>query len=242
MNRSKVILSSPDFRQAKDSLLSRRCLVQISSAPYISFSKATKGSVQEPWRSALQISELTSRKIGKKIDTMNRRTKLTLSALAFLWLGVVLPADKAAGQQAARTLKDQIVGTWIYAAGYTAREDGTTVDTFGPNPRGILMFDADGHMSLQQMRSDLPKFASNNRQEGTAGENKAIVQGSICYFGTYTVDEAEKTLIFHIESCTFPNWTGTDLKRPITLTGDELAWNAIGSSTRPIRSVWKRAK
>jgi len=39
------------------------------------------------------------------------------------------------------------------------------------------MFDGNGRLSLQEMRLDLPKFASNNRQEGTPEENKAIVQG-----------------------------------------------------------------
>src|SRR5262249_52921942 len=36
------------------------------------------------------------------------------------------------------------------------------------------------------VRSDLPKFASNNRDMGTPEENKAVVQGSITYFGTYS--------------------------------------------------------
>jgi ABC-type uncharacterized transport system substrate-binding protein len=40
------------------------------------------------------------------------------------------------------------------------------------------------------VRSDLPKFGSNNRMSGTPEENKAIVQGSIAYFGTYSIDEA----------------------------------------------------
>jgi hypothetical protein len=31
-------------------------------------------------------------------------------------------------------------------------------------------------------------------------KSKAIVQGSICYFGKYTVDEAAKTLTFHIRN------------------------------------------
>jgi hypothetical protein len=92
------------------------------------------------------------------------------------------------------------------------------------------------------MRSDLPKFAANNRQDGTAEENKAIVQGSISYFGTYTIDEAAKTLIFHIVGCSFPNWTGTDVKRPFTLAGDELTWSGVGSNGKPFRTVWKRAK
>jgi hypothetical protein len=149
---------------------------------------------------------------------------------------------KAVGQQAGSTLKDQLVGTWMVVSNYTDREDGSKFDTFGPNPMGIVMFDGDGRLSLQEMRSDLPKFASNSRQEGTAEENQAIVQGSICYFGTYTLDEAAKTLTFHIEGCSFPNWTGTDQKRSFTLRGDELAWSGVGSSGRPIRSVWKRAK
>jgi hypothetical protein len=122
------------------------------------------------------------------------------------------------------------------------QEDGSKVDTFGPNPVGILMLDGDGLLSLQEMRSDLPQFGTNNRQEGTADENKAIVQGSICYFGTYTIDEAAKTLIFHLEGCSFPNWNGTEQKRSFTLTGDELTWTGVGSSGRPIHTVWKRAK
>jgi Lipocalin-like domain len=176
------------------------------------------------------------------MNTMNRRTTLTLTALAFLWLGVVLPAGKAIGQQAGSTLKNQLVGTWMLVSNYTDREDGSKVDTFGPNPTGILMFDGNGHLSLQEMRSGLPKFASNNRQEGTAEENKAVVQGSICYFGTYSVNEVDHTLNFHLESCSFPNWNGTDVKRSFTLTGDELTWSGGGSSGRPVHTVWKRAK
>ena len=89
----------------------------------------------------------------------------------------------------------------MVASNYTDREDGSKIDTFGPNPVGILMLDGDGRLSLQEMRSDLPKFGSNNRQEGTADENKAIVQGIICYFGTYTIDEAAKASLTTVRSC-----------------------------------------
>jgi hypothetical protein len=37
-------------------------------------------------------------------------------------------------------------------------------------------------------RSDL-KFASNNRHVGTPEENKAFVEGSIAYFGTYSAKQ-----------------------------------------------------
>jgi len=50
-----------------------------------------------------------------------------------------------------------------------------------------LIFDNYRRFSFILTRPDLPKFASNNRGTGTAEENKAIVQGSLAYFGTYSL-------------------------------------------------------
>jgi hypothetical protein len=106
----------------------------------------------------------------------------------------------------------------------------------------MLIFDASGHMSSQQMRPGLPKFVSNNRQEGTPEENKAVAQGVLCFFGTYSVSEADHMLNFHIESSTFPNWNGTDQKRAFTVTKDELTYTSPGSSGGTAHAIWKRAK
>ena len=43
----------------------------------------------------------------------------------------------------------------------------------------------------------------------------------MAYFGTYTVNETDRIVTLHIERSSFPNWEGTDLKWPLTLTGDE---------------------
>ena len=50
------------------------------------------------------------------------------------------------------------------------------------------------------------------------------MQGSIAYFGTYSVSETDKVITFHLEGSTFPNWKGADQKRFIKLSGDELTW------------------
>jgi hypothetical protein len=93
-------------------------------------------------------------------------------------------------------------------------------------------------------RLDLPKFASNNRQTGTSEENKTVVQGSIAYFGTCTVDEAAKTLKYHLESCSSPNWNGIDRKSTFNITGDELIITNPMTSTGKgsDQVVWKRSK
>jgi hypothetical protein len=142
----------------------------------------------------------------------------------------------------AQTAKD-VVGTWDYVSAETVAPDGKRSPTFGPNPKGIVIFQADGHYALIVTRSDAPKFASNNRMQGTPEENKAIVQGSISHFGKYTVNEADKTITFQVKTSTFPNWDGIDQKRPFTLSGDELKYivpAASGGGTAEI--VLKRIK
>jgi hypothetical protein len=137
----------------------------------------------------------------------------------------------------------QHVGGWKLVS-ITLEKDGKKTDFYGPNPQGQQIFEANGSVSVIISRSDLPKFASNNRQSGTPEENKAIVQGSFAFFGTYTVDEAAKTVTFHIENCTFPNWNGNDRKLTFNISGDELDMTSSVSSTGTgsNQQVWKRAK
>jgi hypothetical protein len=47
---------------------------------------------------------------------MHRHTTLTLTALAFLCLGIALPASNAVAQQ--KTLKELIVGIWLLDSVY----------------------------------------------------------------------------------------------------------------------------
>lgn len=152
----------------------------------------------------------------------------------------LLVAANAFGQQS--TAKQQIVGTWTYVAVDTVAADGSRTPMYGPNPTGVAMFDAQGHYALLTARRGQAKFASNNRLEGTAEENKAVVAGSIAHFGTYSIDDAGKTITFNIETSTFPNWNGTTQKRPFTLTGDELRWVTPGSSGGTAEVVLKRSR
>jgi Lipocalin-like domain len=168
---------------------------------------------------------------------MKRVCTLTIGTLGLLFLGVVL----SAGEVFAQTTKD-LAGTWTLVSNVN-EQGGNKTDTFGPNPKGILIVDANGHYVLAIARAGLPKVASNNRTTATPEENKAIVGGSITHFGTLSVNAADKTITFKIETSTFPNWDGTEQKRPFTLTGDELRYTssaASGGGTATV--VWKRAK
>ena len=143
-----------------------------------------------------------------------------LSIAAAGWL--LLASDGAAVAEQAKSLKDQLVGTWTFVVAEVAAPDGKKSLPFGETPKGILIFAPDGHFAQIHVASDVPKIASNNRLTGTAEEYAAIMRRSISVFGTYTVDESKKTVTFKIVSSTFPNWEGEAQERRIDkLTADE---------------------
>ena len=171
---------------------------------------------------------------------MNRFCTLILTTMSLLLLGVALPAGDAVGQQ--KTLKEQLVGTWTVVSSTTKLPDGSP--SFGSDPKGLFVFMEDGRYSNQIHRSDLPKFASNNRLQGTPEENKAVMQGSVSSFGTYSVNEANKTYTIRFEGSSYPNLEGTESTRPFTITGDELRVTnpAPTAGGPPSQLVYKRAK
>jgi lipocalin-like protein len=88
------------------------------------------------------------------------------------------------------------------------------------------------------------KFAAKSVDQGTAVENKAVLAGLVASFGTYTVNEADKTLITRVEGNIFPNLVGTDQKRLIvSLTPDELKYTNPSTSTgTTAEATWRRIK
>jgi hypothetical protein len=158
--------------------------------------------------------------------------------------GLLLMAATAVGAQSpAAPLTDSLTGTtWTLVSVYN-EQDGKRTEPFGPNPKGIFILDRGGRFVQFFLRTGLPKFASNNRATGTPDENKAVVQGSNAYFGTYSISNKDALMTMQVDGSTFPNWDGTTQKRAVTLKGDELTLTnptaAVGGTGV---SVWKRMK
>jgi hypothetical protein len=179
-----------------------------------------------------------------------------ITAVALLCMTVVLPSDSAIGQSQmvplpsgraighSQVSKDRLVGTWTYESLVVERTDGTRVAPFGPDPKGFITLSADGRYSLQLIRPDIPKIASKDRLSATAEENRAVAQGVLSQFGTYSVNEAEGTLTLHVETSSFPNENGTDHERIITsISADKLQWTNPTPTTPGIAySALRRAR
>ena len=171
---------------------------------------------------------------------MNRRNILSLSVIAAF--GLALLPSSAIAQQ--KSLKDQLVGTWTLVSWDQTNKDGTKFQRFTANPKGFNIFDASGRFFIMFVRPDLPNIASNNPSTPTPEEAKTIVSGAISYFGTYTVNEAEKSFTLNVEASSFPNQRASGQKRTITaVTADELKYsNPAPLTGGQIQYVFRRAK
>jgi lipocalin-like protein len=161
------------------------------------------------------------------------------SVLALIIAAPVLSCPTIAPAQSAKTL----AGAYSGVSFMTTDAAGKTAPTFGDNPRAMMVLTPEGRYSIIVMRASLPKFASNSRVKGTPEENKAVVDGSLAHFGRYTIDEKDKSITFHVESSTYPNWDGAPQKRPFTVKGDEFSYKVPAASGGGSAVVtWKRMK
>jgi hypothetical protein len=172
---------------------------------------------------------------------MIRREILILAAILTVgatagWLSAVSFAQE-------KSPKEQIVGSWTLVSVVNTRADGTKFDPTEGKGTGFMTFDGLSNFSFQNIRSDIPKLASNNRQQGTPEEFKSMAQGVLSYFGTYSIDDTGKILTQHVESSSFPNFNGADRKWSIALSADELTLaSQVAASGGSNELKWKRVQ
>lgn len=149
-------------------------------------------------------------------------------------LGVIAAASTALAANVAAQTAKSVAGTY----------SPVKVEAYGDKPRGQLILTPDGRYSIVLSRAEMPKIASGSRTKGTPEENQSVVHGSIAHTGRYTIDDGGKSITFHIETSTFPNWNGTTQKRPLSLKGDLLTYTVTTPSAggAPNDVVWRRVK
>jgi hypothetical protein len=171
---------------------------------------------------------------------MNRRFVFGLLTAGLVGSAVAISPSQVPAQQ---TLKQQMAGAWTLVSINQTDKEGKPVILFGKNPRGTQVFDASGQWVQIIWDSDAPKFKVNSRIGGTPEENTAAVRATTASFGTWSVDEGSKTLTVRYAGSMFANQVGTESKRTVTLSGDELkVTNPVTASGVRSDTVWRRAK
>jgi Lipocalin-like domain len=122
-------------------------------------------------------------------------------------IGLTLPAF---GQG---TLKEQLVGAWALVScdGF----NGVKL-SWCASPNGIHILDASGHYATVNAARGRPKFTDAARPPDAlwAEEYKAAAVGLQAQFGTWSVNEADKTITYHVEGALFQMLKGWMEKPP----------------------------
>jgi len=143
----------------------------------------------------------------------------------------------------AATLKEQLIGTWIYVSSTGKREDGSSVQR--PSLQGAVTYTADGRFHFITTATGAAKYGSNDPSRPSPDEAMATASSSIAYSGTYTVDEGTSTINLSIETSTFPNLVAAPNQRRIvtSIGADEMKFtNPRNPAGVTLEFVWKRAK
>jgi hypothetical protein len=107
--------------------------------------------------------------------------------------------------------------------------DGPTQYPFGRNPVGRIEYDKAGRVFALLMRPERRTTVPPGMEldQAPEGELRNMVTGFVVYFGTFTVDEANNTVIHHVEASLVPSWVGTDLKRHFRFDGSTLVLTRV---------------
>jgi len=156
--------------------------------------------------------------------------------------GLALLPGSAVAQQ--KTLKEQLVGTWMLVSAEVTPPTGAKRQDFGANAKGILVFDAGGRYAAIVGDSDRPKFKTTTdiRLNTPAAELGEAARQFAANFGTWSVNEADNFLTRKIEIALVPNNNGAEIKNSVTLAGDELKISAASGGGVITDVVYRRAK
>jgi hypothetical protein len=159
---------------------------------------------------------------------MSKLGIVTSTAIAF---AMFLPSPTSAQE---KTLKQQIQGAWSLVS-CEAKQP------YCVNPTGSLSLNGNGRYTLVIAAKNRPTPAL--AVPGTHGENvtpedfKTMARGMLANFGTWSVNEAEKTLIIRSQEGLFPRPAGgAEAKFTVSVTADEMKVSGPGSY------VWRRYK
>jgi hypothetical protein len=145
---------------------------------------------------------------------MNRLSIVTLSAVALL-AGTFLSTGAASAQE--KTLKQQIQGPWSLASCNSTNAKGEKAVYCANNPRGILILAGNGNYAATII---------------AGGRKDTNAPGVASLFGTWSVNETDKTLTLHRVGTLNPANEGKDLKVNISLNREELKATGDGPDGR----------
>ena len=151
---------------------------------------------------------------------------------------------------AAVPTRAQLIGAWrLVSIAYSDEHGGTQDPFYHTDSSGLLIYDANGWMSVQIAGTGRPALeASAARPSGSTAEEvrpKALAFDSYyAYFGTWDYDPSKSVMTHHVRDSLISGESGADYAQSIALERGRLVFTNRGGQpgARYVRrKVWERA-
>jgi hypothetical protein len=126
---------------------------------------------------------------------------------------------------------DQLIGAWRLVSIETIRPNGEVIfPYYGKHPKGLIVYDRGGWMSVQIVSDPAPTVPSASSRESVLGapaaDKSKAFDGFYAYYGTWTFDAGNSTVTHHIQQSLTPGERGEDAVRHFVIDGDRLILTA----------------
>ena len=142
-----------------------------------------------------------------------------------------------------REVIPKLVGSWKLISFHSKDSSGQTAYPFGKDAQGRLIYEPNGRMAVQLMDPNRPGFTSDDPLVTSEAEVRAAFNGYTAYYGTYSVNPDDQTIVHRIEAALLPNWVGTDQRRDFEFDGKYLTLKGpllLGGVQGVVSLVWER--
>ena len=131
---------------------------------------------------------------------------------------------------------DDLIGVWTLEATYLIDGEDNQTPALGDNPKGRIMYTADGYMAAMTGFGDRQMPAEDAR----VADKAAAFDSFMTYSGRWTVSGNVVTHV--IDHATDPNWVGSSRERTIDHQGDRMVFSGLsGDGVTQAIIIWQRA-
>ena len=169
------------------------------------------------------------------------RRALCASVLALSAAAMAVPRAYAGAPEG-------LVGTWRLVS-FEDVEEGKIIRRFGEKPIGLFVYTSDGHVIIHIANPANPACIAPGKKSGPGKKDdlalpacnraqmQALLDGTVAYWGTYTVDMAAGVVTHHVQSDLSNGYAGTEQPRPFRLNGNRLTIGDGKTWTRELERV-----
>jgi len=141
------------------------------------------------------------------------------------------------------TFSEQIflkfIGTWKLVECVEIGSTGEAFYPWGDDAIGYIIYTLEGVVAVQIMRKSRTLFNEKDITKATPQEGRELTRDYNAYFGHFEIDEAQSTVIHHVEGHLYPNLIGKNNIRIYNFYDNKLSLTTEGGNVFR-KLIWER--